>query len=202
MDDTEYYYGNRDARNHKAAAFIAIEITNNSPEPQDLTMLGIERRPVRNASLKVRSIIGDQIDEEPELPKLFDLISYTPIIVKGLLFNTSMLFDMFKGKEFYFHVTDHFGQQRINPIKLSDYYQGASQENGTKAISSAQSLMLNKSFHLDMTIKLKQTNIQPGERLVLFFDTDGRLTPEALEGMIAKANKIYNKEKTKKIFLV
>ena len=62
--------------------------------------------------------------------------------------------------------------------------------------------MLNKSFHLDMTIKLKQTNIQPGERLVLFFDTDGRLTPEALEGMIAKANKIYNKEKTKKIFLI
>ncbi len=62
--------------------------------------------------------------------------------------------------------------------------------------------MISADIVLSYGTDLKQTEIQPFERLVIFFDSIGKNTEEVLQAKIDHANKIYNKEMDRKILLI
>lgn len=198
MTDTfgGYTFGRgKTSRSSRHELFLALEIENPTPEVKDLSFFGIRRRHYQETGptgLKVRSIIGDKLYDNPDLTEFFDLCSLHPINIRGYVFNTSMLYDMFKGKHFHVNEVNAYGTTTYQSVRLLDYW----------TERTPQSVIVDSDWCLDISINLKLTCIQPGERIVLFFDTSGRKSEGALEAMIIHANSIYNKEKTRKILLI
>jgi len=175
--------------------FLAIEIENPTPDVKDLTFLGIRNAYYNNKEgegLKMRSIIGDELSDSPS--QFFNHCSLNPLMIMGFIFNTSMLYDMFKGKDFNILQCNAYGEERLNTFNLEKYW--------NKSGKNPQSAIVEASMCLDISMNLKITRIQPGERIVMFLDTNGRKSEDTLESMIIHANSIYNREKTRKILLI
>lgn len=183
-------------RSHPKDLFVAIEIENPTPHVQNLTFFGIHEMywKKEETGLKIRSIIGDELFNNPDLTELFNLCSLNPLMVRGFVFNTSMLYDMFKGKNFSILQCNAYGESSHNHFFLLNHW--------NKDGRNPQSAIVDASMCLDISLNLKLTTIAPGERIVMFLDTSGKKSEDALESMIIHANSIYNKEKTRKILLI
>ena len=174
--------------------FLAIEITNPLMDSQDLRFLGQSNWLRQNDKLKIRSIIGDELCDDPNLKKLGHHIMSSPILINGVCFNTSCLNDIFKEKIFTCTNVDCYGNTSMNPYNLSRYYNPKSENH--------QSLNIDMTIYLDANHEFMQTKIQPFERLVIFFNTHRGKKQQAIESMIEHANKIYDREKNRNLMLI
>jgi len=172
--------------------FIAIEITNNSPEVQDLEFLGLYHRHRHNTALQLRSIVGEKLSDDWELRDIIDLQCFRALRHQAVVFNTSMLYDMFKDKIFTHKHVSHRGSQSYMPFDLQDYYRQHPYGQTVEVYSIAE-ISAGTSFH--------QSHIQPGERLVIFFVPTNHQRHDYLQALIDKANRIFTRDKKRKILL-
>lgn len=170
---------------------MGLEIVNNSPETQSLKFLSMyHRHNMSKTCLSVRSILGDTVYEDKELRILMDYIfDNRHMRIFATIFNTSLLYGAFEGKQLC--ITHH---RRMNGEEVSQAWNISDHINKTDSTKAEIEAM----FVLDFFTELQQTDIQPGERLLILFDTGNR---QSTNDMIDKANKLYGAEKRRKILL-
>lgn len=171
---------------------MGLEIINNTPEVQSLKFFSeLHRHHMHKTNLSVRSILGDTIYEDKDLSLLTHFIfDYRHLRIFATIFNTSLLYGSFKGKQF--HVTEerYLNQERIE-LDLSKYVNEAN-----PMVAEIESM-----FTIGFRTELEQTGIEAGERLLILFDLGNRNFSGSCD-MVDKANHLFGAEKRKKILLM
>lgn len=176
-----------------ARPLMGLEITNNSPEIQSLNFFSVYHRVrMRDSTLSVRSILGDTVYDDRELSILMDYIFESRAVrLYAALFNTNLLYGAFKGKRFGIecHHRNMYGTESMS----FDLSQHVSKSDITKA-------EIVECFIADFHTEFSQTNIEPGERLIILFDL-GSHEFRGMDIMMEKANTMFGAEKRRKILL-
>jgi hypothetical protein len=177
---------------HKKS-IIGIEITNNSPETKNIRFLGLQHRHFRDKSISLKNIFDDTLFDDGELTMLINWIqSVGAIRVMMTSFNTSLSYRGFGDKCFSIK-NERNGASMMCPFHLTNYRDPQQLNQHAVSIPSV--------YVLDFFTELSQTEIEAGERLVIIFHLNPR-ERDSLDTVIAEADKVFNKEKKRKILLI
>ncbi len=174
---------------------IGIEITNNTPEVQNLTFLGMYHRHKCNRMLKLRNIISDTLYDDHDLAMLNDwILSVGNICVNAIYFTTSLSYGMFDNKVFTVKVKDISGCENIAKFSLSNFFDVRQYR--------ANYIRIDRQFILDFWTELSQTHIEPGEIFQIYFNLNTERYSDKFEKLIKESDQLFNKDQKRKLLLL
>ena len=147
---------------HERSQF-GIEITNNTSERQSLNFLGMyHRHKFDKNKLQVKTIAGDTLFDDTDMIMLSNWIQSVGIVNIGMtVFQTSLLYGSFNGKQFGIKSHDAFGNIGQRNLALSRYRQQHEFKTNITQI--------HEVYIIAWQTELSMTNIEPGEILIIVF---------------------------------
>lgn len=173
--------------------YIGIEITNNTPETQDLKFLGIRHRHYRKNGVELKNIFNDTVYDDSDLTMLINwIMSVGRIQSTSVLLASSLTYGNMGKKILQLTETDYVGRQQAIDFNWFSHAQPG---------FTYRSVRINHPFLISFMTEMSQTSIEAGEVVTIIFDLNKFHSEEQMDDIIAQCNRKFSKEKRRKILL-